>query len=288
MPPNNTMTHRARKRFGQNFLQDHQVIQRIIQAISPQPNDHLIEIGPGLGALTHAICPFLETSNQLDLIELDRDLAENLSPITQKDNVRLFQADALKFDFSTLPLNKQQLSDKQQLRVFGNLPYNISTPLIFHLLKQNSVFSETQKNTCLFKDMIFMLQKEVVERLCATPNNKTYGRLSIMVQYYCHTDMLFLVPPHAFHPQPKVVSAIVRLTPHQQKKVQAKNEQLLDTIVKTAFSQRRKTLRNTLKNLADQDDFIAAGIDSNARAENLEIKDYIKLCNLIDSRQQDD
>ena len=189
--------HRARKRFGQNFLHDQGIIRGIVRAVSPLAGQRLLEIGPGQGAITATI---LDTDCQLDVIEIDRDLVQILTDkFSSRDNFRIHEGDALKFDIGAL-------AGTEKLRVVGNLPYNISTPLIFHLLSAHDCIS----------DMHFMLQKEVVERLAAGPGSKTYGRLSIMAQYYCAIESLFDVPPEAFSPQPKVQSAIVRLTPYAQ------------------------------------------------------------------------
>lgn len=254
--------HQARKRFGQNFLHDKQIIQRIIQAINAHSDDNLVEIGPGLGALTE---PLLQQVKQLQVIELDRDLVPILkTQFFTYQGLHIHQADALEFDFS-------QLASNLPLRIVGNLPYNISTPLIFHLLK----------SAHLIQDMHFMLQQEVVTRLSANPNNKNYGRLSIMVQYYCQVEPLFSVPPTAFNPAPKVDSAIVRLIPHQQKPHIAKDEAHFAQIVRTAFQMRRKTLRNNLKNNIDTEQLAKLGIDSHLRPENISLKDYVSISNAL-------
>lgn len=255
--------HKARKRFGQNFLEDDNVINNIIQVIAPQIGDNMVEIGPGLAALTRFLLPACQT---LHVVELDRDLAARLPQrLAGLGNLTLHQADALDFDFA-------QLAHSQHpLRIVGNLPYNISTPLIFHLLR----FSP------LVKDMTFMLQKEVVDRLAAEPATPDYGRLSVMVQYRCQVDWLLDVPPEAFNPPPKVQSAVVRLTPWQQSPYNCHNENLLQQIVSTAFNQRRKTLRNCLKGLAEEADFNAVGIDSSLRAEVLSVQQFIQLTNQL-------
>lgn len=256
--------HRARKRFGQNFLRDTGIIDRIVRAIQPQPGDALIEIGPGQGALTRQLA---SSGAPLTLVELDRDLIPILrSQLAAYDNVTLIQADALKTDFSAFYPEKR-------LRVVGNLPYNISTPLIFHLLAQHA----------RIRDMHFMLQKEVVDRLAASPNNKAYGRLSIMTQYFCEVEPLFEVPPEAFTPRPKVTSAVVRLTPFEQLPCPAKSVSQLQTVVREAFNQRRKTLRNGLKMLATPDQISAAGVDPAARPETLSLADFVRLSNTIEA-----
>lgn len=253
---------KARKRFGQNFLQDSNVIAQIIGAIAPKPGQALVEIGPGLGALTEEL---LAAAGELDVVELDRDLIPILRTqfFRYEDNFRIHQGDALKFDFTTL------VRDDKPLRVVGNLPYNISTPLIFHLLSFGNQI----------QDMHFMLQKEVVQRLAASPGDKNYGRLSVMAQYHCQTDNLFEVPPTAFEPQPKVDSAIVRLIPHQQKPQVANNEKHLTDLVRTSFSQRRKTLRNNLKKMLPSTAIEAVNIDPSIRPEHLSVADFVNLTN---------
>lgn len=256
--------HKARKRFGQNFLQDQGVIRRIIRGISPRPSDHMVEIGPGLGALTQEV---LDEAGALDAIELDRDLLPILRTkfFSFEDKFRIFEADAMKFDFASL----QQ--DDRPLRIIGNLPYNISTQLIFHLL---------QHTTCV-QDMHFMLQKEVVDRLAAKPGDKLYGRLGIMAQYYCEVEPLFIVPPEAFDPIPKVDSAIVRLTPYQTKPNVAKDLSTLEQIVKTSFSMRRKTLRNNLKGIVEAAELEQLEIDPTRRPETLSLSDFITIADFI-------
>jgi len=257
------MTHIARKRFGQNFLHDHTIIYNIIASIEAKPDEHWVEIGPGQGALTQ---PLLEQGLRLDVIELDRDLVALLKEKFKScAKLRIHSADALRFDFSALAENNEKL------RVIGNLPYNISTPLMFHLLD----------NAHCIEDMHFMLQKEVVERICAAPGSKKYGRLSVMMQYYCAAELLFDVPPESFDPAPKVMSAIVRLVPHRQPPVQVNSVAVLNRIVTEAFSQRRKTLRNSLKKLLDEADIAALNIDPGARAEVLSLGDFAKLSNLL-------
>jgi 16S rRNA (adenine1518-N6/adenine1519-N6)-dimethyltransferase len=259
------MAHIARKRFGQNFLHDQSVIGHIIASLGTRPDQHWVEIGPGQGALTG---PLLQAGVHLDVVELDRDLVALLKKkFAGRENFEIHSADALKFDFSTL------IRDGKRLRVVGNLPYNISTPLMFHLLD----------SAHYIEDMHFMLQKEVVDRLCAEPGNKQYGRLSIMMQYYCETEHLFDVPPESFDPAPKVMSSIVRLTPHRQPPVQVENIDNLNRIVTQAFSQRRKTLRNSLKNLIPDNALEAVSIDPKLRAENLTLQDFAKLSNLLDN-----
>jgi 16S rRNA (adenine1518-N6/adenine1519-N6)-dimethyltransferase len=257
------MTHTPRKRFGQNFLHDHNIIYNILSSLQTIPGEHWVEIGPGLGALTE---PLLKLGLCLDVVELDRDLVALLrDKFRQQDRLKIHSADALKFDFSALA------EDNEKLRIIGNLPYNISTPLMFHLLD----------NASCIEDMHFMLQKEVVDRICAAPGNKKYGKLSVMMQYYCATELLFDVPPESFDPAPKVMSAIVRLVPHQQAPVKVNDLEMLNRVVTQAFSQRRKTLRNSLKKLMDEEAILALDIDPALRAEALSLNDFAKLSNLL-------
>ncbi len=257
------MTHTPRKRFGQNFLHDHNIIYSILSSLQAKPGQHWVEIGPGMGALTE---PLLLQKLRLDVVELDRDLVVLLKDkFKQYDNLQIYSADALKFDFSALA------KDNEKLRIIGNLPYNISTPLMFHLLN----------NASCIEDMHFMLQKEVVDRICAAPGSKKYGRLSVMMQYFCATELLFDVPPESFDPAPKVMSAIVRLVPHQQPPVEVNDMTKLNRVVVQAFSQRRKTLRNSLKKLIDEDVIIALNIDPTLRAEALSLNDFAKLSNVL-------
>ncbi len=261
--------HTARKRFGQNFLHDESVIQNIVAAIYPQKDQFLVEIGPGLGALTE---PVAERVDRLTVIELDRDLAERLRHhpfLHQKLNV--IESDAMQFDFARLYTDEKLAEKNQKLRVFGNLPYNISTPLMFHLFSYHNVI----------QDMHFMLQKEVVKRLCAAPNNKAYGRLTIMAQYFCQVMPVLEVPPSAFKPAPKVDSAVVRLVPHQTLPHPVKDLYWLNRVCSQAFNQRRKTLRNALSVLFSPENLTALSIDLNARAENLSIADYVRLADWL-------
>ncbi len=240
-----------RKRFGQNFLQDQNIINKIIDAIAPQSNDQMIEIGPGRGALT---LPLLEKLDQLHVIEIDRDLVGWWQE-KHIANLKLHEVDALKADICSLYPGQ---SDKR-CRIVGNLPYNISTPLLFHIFKFLPCID----------DMHFMLQKEVVERITAIPGSKIYGRLSVMTQFYCQTQNLFSVSRHAFTPAPKVESSIVRLIPHSEP-TNAPLE-IFAAIVKQAFSQRRKTIRNSLKTWFSAAELDALQIDPSARPETLSL-----------------
>lgn len=260
--------HTARKRFGQNFLHDQGVIDDIISSINPSDGENLVEIGPGLGALTEPVC---ESVSKLTVIELDRDLAKRLrSHPFMQEKLNIIEADALKFDFAQLTENTQPL------RIFGNLPYNISTPLMFHL------FSFTGR----ILDMHFMLQKEVVDRLAAEPGTKHFGKLSVMAQYYCQVTPVLHVPPHAFKPAPKVDSAVVRLAPHQTPPVQVNNIATLEQVCATAFNQRRKTLRNSLKDLLSADQIESLDISPTSRPETLSLNQFAALANCVAQGQQ--
>ncbi|MBU2887595.1 16S rRNA (adenine(1518)-N(6)/adenine(1519)-N(6))-dimethyltransferase RsmA [Gilvimarinus agarilyticus] len=256
--------HKARKRFGQNFLIDHTIINQIARSVAPRAGDIVVEIGPGQGALTE---PLAESAETLHVIELDRDLVPWLKVRFEKyPGFALHQADALKFDFAQLA------EDDRPLRIVGNLPYNISTPLIFHLI---SYAQQVQ-------DMHFMLQKEVVKRLAAQPGSKAYGRLTVMAQYYCDINWLFDVPPGSFDPAPKVDSAIVRLAPYKQLPHPARNVAVLEKLVTAAFGQRRKTLRNALKTLCDPEQLQTMPVDLSKRAEALSIAEFVELSDAIE------
>ncbi|MGL5420851.1 MAG: 16S rRNA (adenine(1518)-N(6)/adenine(1519)-N(6))-dimethyltransferase RsmA [Plesiomonas shigelloides] len=256
--------HRARKRFGQNFLNDVFVIDSIVSAINPRKGEAMLEIGPGLAALTEPVARDLD---HMTVIEIDRDLAERLRHHPQlKDKLTVREQDAMSADFSAISAELGQ-----KLRVFGNLPYNISTPLMFHLFDYTDSIS----------DMHFMLQKEVVNRLAAGPSSKAYGRLSVMAQYYCQVIPVLEVPPHAFKPAPKVDSAVVRLVPHAQKPFPVKNLRWLSRVTTDAFNQRRKTLRNGLSHLFSVEQLEALGIDPTLRAENITVEQFCRLANWL-------
>lgn len=250
--------HVAKKRFGQNFLHDPNVIERILRTVDPKPDDFIIEIGPGLGALTQ---PLLARAGKLTVVEIDRDviplLRENCG---QSPTLNIVQADALRLDYRTLA------PAGARLRLVGNLPYNISTPLLFHVLDQADVIA----------DMHFMLQKEVVDRMCASPDDDAYGRLSVTLAARCAVSHLFHVGPGAFKPAPKVDSAVVRVVPRKPD-FEIVDPRLFDEIVTRAFAQRRKTLSNSLKGLADAQLLTAADIDPRARAETLHARDFARL-----------
>jgi 16S rRNA (adenine1518-N6/adenine1519-N6)-dimethyltransferase len=262
--------HVARKRFGQNFLHDTNVIARIVRAVSPQPGDALVEIGPGMGALTG---PLLDACGDMDVVELDRDLIPRLAEsLGARGTLRIHAADALRFDFAALAAERGK-----PLRVVGNLPYNISTPLIFHLLDA----------AAHVRDMHFMLQKEVVERMAAAPGSGDYGKLSVLLQYRCRVESLFIVPPGCFTPRPKVDSAIVRLVPWEAPPVSVRREALLVQVVTAAFAQRRKTLRNTLREVLPVEAMASCGVDPGARAETLALEDFARLADALADLQED-
>lgn len=254
--------HLARKRFGQNFLVDREIIARIVAAIAPKEGEPIVEIGPGLGALTE---PLLAACGHLEVVEIDRDLIARMREKYKPGQITIHEGDALKFDFARLPA---------ALRVVGNLPYNISTPLLFHL----AGFAER------VRDMTFMLQKEVVDRMVAEPGDEAYGRLSVMLQYRFAMGHLFDVPGEAFRPAPKVTSAIVYMRPLPPEQLDCRNEDLLGRIVTAAFGQRRKTLRNTLADWLGDADFAALGIDPGLRGERLAVQDYVRMANFLADR----
>ncbi|BBI98414.1 ribosomal RNA small subunit methyltransferase A [Ferrigenium kumadai] len=261
-------SHKAKKQFGQNFLVDQQIIADIVAAIRPEPDDNMVEIGPGLGALTR---PLLKRLNHLHVVEIDRDIIARLEhDYPQGDAGRkltIHAGDALAFDFATLPA---------PLRIVGNLPYNISSPLLFHF----AAYAER------VTDMHFMLQNEVVERMVAEPSTPAYGRLSVMLQYRFYMEKLLDVPPESFRPAPKVDSAIVRMIPLPAAEIAVRNEKLFAEVVGAAFGQRRKTLRNTLRGHLAAEDFAQLGIDAQLRAENLSVVEFARIANHLDGRMR--
>jgi 16S rRNA (adenine1518-N6/adenine1519-N6)-dimethyltransferase len=257
------MKHTPRKRFGQHFLTDQAVIADIVAAIRPQAEDAMVEIGPGLGAITAPLCAAL---SHLHVIEIDRDIVQRLHRTYSPDRLTVHTGDVLEFDFSALPAN---------LRVVGNLPYNISTPLLFHLAR----YAER------VRDMHFMLQKEVVERMVAAPDGGDYGRLSVMLQYRFDMELLLQVPPGAFFPPPKVDSAVVRMLPRPAAQLTAATEAGLAQVVRRAFAQRRKTLRNSLGGLLLPEDYTALGIAPGLRAENLAVSDFVAISNYLSEKE---
>jgi 16S rRNA (adenine1518-N6/adenine1519-N6)-dimethyltransferase len=256
----------ARKRFGQHFLHDAQVIAQLVAAIAPRAGEHIVEIGPGLGALT---LPLLKTAGALTVVELDRDL---IAPLRERcaglGALSVHQGDALRFDFAALVT---AVAGAAPLRVVGNLPYNISTPLLFHLCAQAHAI----------RDMHFMLQAEVVARLAAAPGTADYGRLSVMIQYRCAVMPLLTIGPQSFSPPPRVESAFVRLVPHASPPVPVQDEATFERLVRAAFAQRRKTLRNALSGLLASDAIQACGVDLRARAETLALDDFARLANRV-------
>ncbi|MBI3093925.1 MAG: 16S rRNA (adenine(1518)-N(6)/adenine(1519)-N(6))-dimethyltransferase RsmA [Rhodocyclales bacterium] len=269
--------HSARRRFGQNFLVSDGVIRKIVEAIAPRAGDTVVEIGPGLGALTE---PLLERIDHLHVVEIDRDLIARLRQRFPPERLSIHEGDALEFDFGTLKA-------AGPLKIVGNLPYNISSPLLFHLVP----FAP------LVYDMHFMLQKEVVDRMVAEPGSKDFGRLSVMLQYRYHMERMFIVPPGAFNPPPKVDSAIVRMIPVDfstvgagglcipgmslREQVTATDPALFARVVTAAFSQRRKMLRNTLREFIGEAELAALGITPTARAEDIAVADYVRLANKL-------
>lgn len=251
----NRVAHRARKRFGQHFLRDRSIIDRIVTAIHPAAGDSMLEVGPGAGALTFHLAARVR---HLHVIEIDRDLAARLRQDCDPAQVTVHVGDALELDLNAFP---------EPLRIVGNLPYNVSTPLLFHLLRQAS----------RIRDMHFMLQEEVVERMVAGASCAAYGRLSVMVQHRCHAVRLFTVPAGAFSPRPKVESAFVRLIPRPREELQGIDESRFALIVTQAFSHRRKTLRNALASVVEDGALERAGIDPGLRPENLSFLDYRRL-----------
>jgi len=278
------MKHIPKKRFGQNFLIDQDIIRALVASIRPAPDDLMVEIGPGLGALTQ---PLLETLNHLHVVEIDRDVVAWMQNHYPAGRLTIHNIDALKFDFASLLPNAssagatarqpgagdaaktESACNAKQIRVVGNLPYNISTPILFHLLD----------NVDHIIDMHFMLQKEVVDRMVAAPSSAAYGRLSVMLQYRLYMELLVDVPPESFDPPPKVDSAFVRAVPWPALPHPARDEALFAKVVTAAFSQRRKTLRNTLKGMLDDAGFSVLGIDPQLRAENLGVAEFVAIAN---------
>jgi len=264
--------HVPRKRFGQHFLHEAGIIDRIVRAIAPRRDDLVVEIGPGEGALTF---PLLAQLDRLTVVELDRDLIPRLRERAPPERLNIVESDVLAVDFGALHRALSPAGDKP-LRVVGNLPYNISTPILFHLLGHARVVS----------DMHFMLQKEVVDRMAAPEGSKTYGRLSVMLQARCRVEPLFRVPAGAFRPPPKVESAIVRLTPRPAGEIAITDAAMLDRVVRDAFSKRRKTLRNALADVANAQEIEAGGVDPQARAEDVSVVDFVALSNALSARRQ--
>ncbi|MDI9238937.1 16S rRNA (adenine(1518)-N(6)/adenine(1519)-N(6))-dimethyltransferase RsmA [Lysobacter sp. LF1] len=264
-----TFTEPAKKHLGQHFLHERGIIDKIVQAVDPKPGDRLVEIGPGQGAITF---PLLDRHGELTVIEFDRDL---IFPLTEAarahGTLEVIHRDVLTVDFSALAHNT---GGDGQIRLVGNLPYNLSSPILFHALE----------HAAAIRDMHFMLQKEVVDRMAAGPGSKVYGRLGVMLQAYCHVTPLFDVPPGAFRPPPKVDSAVVRLVPRAPDTIGITDPTMYSAVVRDAFGQRRKTLRNALSNLCDADAIAAAGVRPEARAEQIEVADFVRLANSLAAR----
>lgn len=254
------MKHIPKKRFGQNFLTDDNVLHDIIRAIAPAPDDLMVEIGPGQGAMTALL---LASLKRLQVVELDRDLVAILQKRFDPNQLSIHSGDALQFDFGALR------TDERPLRIVGNLPYNISSPLLFHLAQYAPQVS----------DQHFMLQKEVVERMVAEPGGRDYGRLSVMLQWRYRMELLFIVPPEAFDPPPKVDSAIVRMVPIATPL--PCEQRLLEQVVTKAFSQRRKVIRNCLAGLFTEQQLIDAGIDPQLRPEAIGLAEYVRLAQML-------
>lgn len=261
--PTDGFAAKAKKHLGQNFLHERTIIDKIVQAVNPKPGDRLVEIGPGQGAITF---PLLDRHGELTVIEFDRDLIFPLTEAARSHGtLTVVHRDVLKVDFTALAAGGS-------IRLVGNLPYNLSSPILFHALDHAAAIS----------DMTFMLQKEVVERMASGPGSKVYGRLSVMLQAYCTVAPLFTVPPEAFRPAPKVDSAVVRLVPLPPAAIAVRDRQVFEHVVRDAFGQRRKTLRNALSKLCDATAIEAAGIRPDARAEQIEVADFIRLANSLD------
>jgi 16S rRNA (adenine1518-N6/adenine1519-N6)-dimethyltransferase len=254
------MKHVARKRFGQNFLTDDNVLYNIIAAIEPHRGQVMVEIGPGLAAMTALL---LKELDHMHVVELDRDLVARLEKAYPRERLTVHAGDALKFDFGSIPV-----PEGQKLRVVGNLPYNISSPLLFHLADYAQQV----------EDQHFMLQKEVVERMVAAPGSKTYGRLSVMLQWRYDMELMFVVPPTAFDPPPQVDSAIVRMIP--KRAPLAVDGKRLEAVVQKAFSQRRKVIRNCVAGMFTEAQLVEAGIDPGTRPETVSLEQYVALANL--------
>lgn len=269
------MQHQPRKRFGQNFLHDKSIISQIIDSIRLNRDDLVLEIGPGMGAITE---PLLKELERLTVVELDTDLADSLRiriGANSHTGFNIIKGNALDVNYHDIYANLPK-NNQQKLRIVGNLPYNISTPLLFHLL----TFAD------IIQDMHFMLQKEVVERITADVGSGEYGRLSVMMQYFCETEYLLTVPNGAFNPPPKVTSAVFRLTPHQQKPVVANDEKMFAIVVREAFNHRRKTLRAIFKKspslpTVSEQDLLNINLDPMARPETLSVADFVNLSNMI-------
>jgi 16S rRNA (adenine1518-N6/adenine1519-N6)-dimethyltransferase len=263
-----TFTEPAKKHLGQHFLHERGIIEKIVLAVNPQPGDHLVEIGPGQGAITF---PLLDRHHALTVIEFDRDLIAPLTAAARTHGeLTVIHRDVLEVDFTALAAEGEGPIETSKLRLVGNLPYNLSTPILFHALE----------HAAAIRDMHFMLQKEVVDRMAAAPGSKVYGRLSVMLQAYCAVTPLFKVPPGAFRPPPKVDSAVVRLVPRAPGSIGVADPRRFAQVVRAAFGQRRKTLRNALNGVADSALIEAAGLRPDARAEQIDVAGFVRLANI--------
>jgi 16S rRNA (adenine1518-N6/adenine1519-N6)-dimethyltransferase len=255
-------TEPPKKRLGQHFLHERGIIHKIVRAVDPQPGDRLVEIGPGQGAITF---PLLERHPELTVIEFDRDLIEPLTQAARdRGTLHVIHRDVLQVDFTGLAAGGM-------LRLVGNLPYNLSSPILFHALDHAAVV----------RDMHFMLQKEVVDRMAAGPGSKVYGRLGVMLQAYCRVTPLFDVPPGCFRPPPKVDSAVVRLVPRPAAEIRVEDQAMFARVVRDAFGQRRKTLRNALSSICDATAIEAGGVDPSSRAEQVSVDAFVALANAL-------
>ncbi|MFZ5657811.1 MAG: 16S rRNA (adenine(1518)-N(6)/adenine(1519)-N(6))-dimethyltransferase RsmA [Pseudomonadota bacterium] len=260
-----TFTEPPKKRLGQHFLHERGIIDKIVRAVDPQPGDRLVEIGPGQGAITF---PLLDVHHELTVIEFDRDLIEPLAQAAQgRGTLHVIHRDVLQVDFT-------ELAAGGMIRLVGNLPYNLSSPILFHALEHAAVV----------RDMHFMLQKEVVDRMAAGPGSKVYGRLGVMLQAYCRVTPLFDVPPGCFRPPPKVDSAVVRLVPRPRAEIRVEDDAMFSRVVRDAFGQRRKTLRNALSSICDAGAIEAAGLDPGLRAEQVPVDGFVTLANALARR----
>jgi len=250
-----------KKSLGQHFLTDRSYIDKIVMAVNPQPGDRLVEIGPGQGAITF---PLLRRHGELTAVEFDRDLITPLMEASEGvGRLTIIHKNVLDVDFG-------KLAGDGKIRLVGNLPYNLSSPILFHAIE----------HAASIHDMVFMLQKEVVDRMAAEPGSKVYGRLSVMLQAYCRVDSLFVVPPGAFRPPPKVDSAVARLVPREASDIGIADHRRFEEVVRAAFGQRRKTLRNALGGTCSTGQIEAAGLRPDARAEQIEVEDFVRLANL--------
>ena len=256
----------ARKRFGQNFLHDANIISKILSSMAPSADDHFLEIGPGRGAITR---PLSDAAGRVDVIEIDEDLADDLDKADWTDSINIHRGDALRFSYDSL-LSSDEKAAGKKLRMAGNLPYNISTPLLFHILSYADIF----------RDIHVMLQKEVVQRMVASPDNKSYGRLTVALAARCHVESLFMIRPGSFRPAPKVDSAFTRLTPLPEPLISPEETPAFDLILREAFGKRRKQLANSLRDVLTAEQIKSVDIDPQLRAENLSVEQFVRLAQI--------